>query len=750
MTESKRNVLAAALLIVLILFAFADVVFLGRAFYFRDVTRFYYPSARVVRQIVLSGETPQWNPYWGAGQPLAANPDYAVFYPARWLTFLPGFDFWFRLDIVLHFCLAAAGAFVLLRRWTRRVESAVFGAIVFSLGGLTVGLTCLLPFLYCIAWLPWILWAVWTRRYAIAAMALAMTMLGGEPVTIAQVCVFVVVVAFLRRRIAAAIGVVVAAAIAAAAQLVPAFDLLRDSVRVEAFPFETVARWSTPPLRLLELFVPQFTGPGVQHFRFYWATAQYGWLDPFYLGIYFGLIPVAIAIAGLTVRVRGTFVVIGMFVASALLAIGAHTPLLRLLYDAHLFRSFRYPEKFLILGLVPLMLFSAVAFDRAFVDRRIVVRAAAIAGGVALVCIALAAISFQPSYARAFIDFWGIAIHPFAMRMAELSRGVWLRAAIVSILSAAVLLIRDKRWAWIAIAVTLVDLTIQRASVAETIDGDFFRTPPAAVRSLDRSVRLFHQAEWYAGTVVARQYLDLPQMYWCIRNGLFPMFGAAWGIGSAMNADIDRTFLRPAAEFTQSMLDLRARRVPRWFEPMMVMSAAGYRALYLPFAQQVVRAANDPESIQPIIFLPVKTNGIFYFADPIVRCRSREEFVNAVAANRLAMTAAYADIQPFTPSPARIVGSNIRFNSAELDVEAAGSALLVCSITRHKYWSATIDDRPATLLPANIQFQALMIPPGRHVVRMRYRNPLLLVCAMISLISFAVLSAAAAFPLRRK
>jgi len=267
---------------------------------------------------------------------------------------------------------------------------------------------------------------------------------------------------------------------------------------------------------------------------------------------------------------------------------------------------------------------------------------------------------------------------------------------------------------------------------------------------LNRNVRVFHQADWYGATVVARSYFDLPEEYWVVRNGLFPMFGATWGIATAMNIDIDRTFLGNAAEFNQAMLELRDRRIPRWFEPMMAMSAAGYRALYLPFEQQLARAARNPTSIQPVIFLPVKTNPVFYFADRIVRCTTREEFVNAVESNRFALATAYADMQPFVPAPARVVDASLRFNSAQIDVEAAGNALLVCSITRHKYWSATIDGRPANLLPVDIQYQALMIPGGRHTVRMRYRNPLIVACAAISLISFAVVLAAATFPVRRK
>ncbi|HUJ15476.1 MAG TPA: YfhO family protein [Thermoanaerobaculia bacterium] len=761
MTESRRNTLAASVLVALIVAAFADVVFFGRAFFFRDVTRFVYPSRKIVAEIVRAGEFPFWNPYWQSGQPLAANPDYALFCPGQWLIFLPGFDFWFRIHIVLHYCIAAAGAFFLLRRWTSRMESALFGAIVFSLSGLMLSQANLLPILYCLAWMPWGLWAIdrlseapSVRRFAAAALFISMSMFGGEPVTLFQIGVLIVAVAMIRERSLRSLRNAVLAGMGAltiaAVQIVPAADLLRDGARAHGFPFELVSRWSTPPLRLVELFIPQFTGIASEHFRFYWGTAKYGWLDPFFPGIYFGLIPIALAVAGLTVRLPGTRLILAAVVVSFVLAIGSHTPLLKALYDAHLFASFRYPEKFLILGLVPLMLFSAIAFDRALIDRRILRRAAVVASVVVVLCAALFALSYAPSYIPRFVGFWDIGIHPLAGEIAASSRAVWLRALVGSLASAAALLFGRKRWAAIAIAITFLDLSYQRISIAETIDGDFFRTPPAAARVLDRNTRLFHQADWYGDTIVARRYFDLPEMYWVVRNGLFPMTGAVWGIASAMNSDIDRTFLAPAADFNQAMLELRARRVPEWYAPLMAMSAAGYRTLYLPFEQAVARSRNDPRAIQPVIFLPVRTNPVFYFADRIVRCRSREEFVSDVAADPHALRTAYADLRPFAPAPARVISARQTFNSADVEVESSGDALLVCSITRHKYWSATIDGRSAALLPVNLQFQALIVPAGRHAIRLRYRNPLLVACAIISLISFAVASAALVLPVRRR
>ena len=60
--------------------------------------------------------------------------------------------------------------------------------------------------------------------------------------------------------------------------------------------------------------------------------------------------------------------------------------------------------------------------------------------------------------------------------------------------------------------------------------------------------------------------------------------------------------------------------------------------------------------------------------------------------------------------------------NATIDVTCAQQSLLSISVTRHKYWTATIDGKPAQLLPANIAYQGIVVTPGRHRVTMVYRN----------------------------
>lgn len=717
---NRRDAVAIAIIVTVVTLLFSDVLFLGRAFYFRDVTRFYYPMKKVTRDIILSDRFPSWNPALSEGQPLAANPEFAVFYPPNWLLLLPDYEFAFRLHVLLHYYLAAIGVYLFLRSRTLRLESAMFGAFAYTFGGLLLSLSCLIPYLFCLAWLPWI--AYFSRRNAaIASICLAMILLGGEPVTIAQ-CLLMLAIFVWRSMPKRAALIVAGALLIAIVQIVPAADHFRDSVRSRPFAFSLVSTWSTPPVKALELFIPEALGSPADHARFYWGTARYGWLDPFFLSIYPGLLTAALAIAALTLRRRGWMLVTAALLGGFLIAIGSHTPLLKLMYDLRLFSSFRYPEKFLILAIVPLTIFAAFAFDR--IDEEVTRRAIVIASIAGLLCLGL--IAFVT--AESFIRFWSIEVHPLRNVMAGTAALTWWSGLARAVSVVALLLLRGRMssesWSRLAVAMLVVDLAIERPRVAETIDHGFFAQRPAMVPHLPSGTRLFHQADWYGATPAARAYFDLPEMYWVIRNGAYPHTNATLGIESALNRDIDQTALLPTADLLSDMRQLRTR-TPRWVEVMAAVSGAGYRALFAPMAQ-----AGSGTAIAPIVFVPLPPAPRFYFADRAVA----GDFVSAAADRSWTRRTAVVS-QPAHTGAAEILTATQTSNSATLRVRASADALLVCSITRHKYWRASIDGRPATLIPANIAYQALAVPAGAHDIELRYDNPLFRWCGPVSLLA---------------
>ena len=176
----RADLIAGALILALLSIWFADVVFFGRNFFLRDVTRYYYPMKQILRQVVFAGEFPFWNRAVGAGQPLAANPEFEIFYPPTWLLCALPYYTAFRFLIIGHVVAGLLGTYALLRTWRCRPVTAFYGAAAFGLGGGLLSLTNLWEHLTSAAWVPLVLLAfdrLLTRR-SFAAFGAAATLLG--------------------------------------------------------------------------------------------------------------------------------------------------------------------------------------------------------------------------------------------------------------------------------------------------------------------------------------------------------------------------------------------------------------------------------------------------------------------------------------------------------------------------------------------------------------------------------------------
>ena len=179
---------ARLVLVLLVVVVYADVLFAGRGFFLLDIMSYHVPMKWIVRDILFHGDFPLWNRAYSAGQPLAANHAYEVFYPPQWLTFLPSYHFGFQLHILLHFAIAALGMFALLRALGARAPAATLGAAAFVMCGPYLSLATTLPLLFSLSWMPLALHRArlailnrTKRTIAVAVLVLAMQLIIGEP-----------------------------------------------------------------------------------------------------------------------------------------------------------------------------------------------------------------------------------------------------------------------------------------------------------------------------------------------------------------------------------------------------------------------------------------------------------------------------------------------------------------------------------------------------------------------------------------
>jgi hypothetical protein len=374
-TTRRHDAIALAILAAIISLLFADVLLGINVLYVGDIAHYYYPSKHVLREIVLGGDFPYWNPYFGAGQPLAANPEHEVFYPLTWLILLPNYRVAFHLLILIHLYIAAFTMYALLRSMRVHAESAFFGALAFGLGGLCLSYINLLPILFCVAWLPltclyarrFLLHRSW-RDFALASLFFGVELWIGEPSTIVQTGILLGMYGLYRcardRSVVPLLSVAlisVAAFAVGAVQMIPTLDHASDSVRARGFAFGDLTNWSMPPVRVGELFHPNLLGyQELEGNRLYWASQLYpDRRTPFLYSIYPGLLVSVLAMAGLFARIRGWAAVVGIGAFSVIVALGSHTPLWRWLYDIGVARSLRYPEKFILLAVFVVIVFGA-------------------------------------------------------------------------------------------------------------------------------------------------------------------------------------------------------------------------------------------------------------------------------------------------------------------------------------------------------------------------------------------------------
>ncbi|MFL6246358.1 MAG: hypothetical protein ACJ74H_10065 [Thermoanaerobaculia bacterium] len=717
--------LAAGILAAVITVVFVDVVLGTGVFYARDVVLYHFPLKTILRTVVLNGEFPYWNPFITSGQPLAANPAHGVFYPLTWLVMLPGV-FGLNWHALIHIYIGTIGTYALLRSLGTTRSAACIGALSFGLGGFMMSSLSLLAFVFSAAWLP--VTCLFTRRFlhhhaprdfAFAAGSLAMQFLVGEPVTVAQTGLLLGLYALFRKSRLRDLGFVAAISVTAlllsSVQTLPGFDHARDSVRAKGFDFKTVSEWSTPPRRLIEVFYPDVYGSARPD-----ADQLYAGGDlyprrhvPFILSIYSGLLIVTLALAGATARVRGVWLYLTVTALSLILALGSYTPLLQFLYDVGLVRSIRYPEKFLMMGMFATVLFGARVLDE-FLRGNTRVRMAAmvLAGAVALI----GAIRYTQA------DFW---------------RGVILLA----LLAVSAKVLRGAAVALLTVFV-LVDLAPRAAELAPRKPAALYTTVPPALRQLAPNrddYRILHVGNWSQMGSYRRGYRSPgPNLYVMERNALSGYVAAAYGVRTAAEVDYDLTGLRTSDEFTRAAVALQKIN-PDLLDTIAAMSNVRYVGFYRAPAEAYQEAGGDAERVNPIRFVERPAQPRYYFASAMATARDRQDFVAQLAAGGHDPHTAFIAGTPFQPAMGRVLQAVDSANHARIDVEAAGKAFLVMSVTAHKYWSVTIDGRDASSVITNLGYQGVIVPPGRHVVEMRYRNPLIAIGGAISLATLLAL-----------
>jgi len=359
---NQKDIMLIAILFLLPLACFADVVFLPHTFYYLDIERLYYPGRIFLMEMLKKGQLGFWNPYIFMGFPLLAEPEVGPLYPLNLLFTLPIPHYYaLTLFIVLHYSLAGVFTYLLARSLDISRAGSFISGLVFAFSGFLMAQLTNINILTGSIWLPLILClfsqAIRRRSYAFAAGAgivLSLQILSSHP----QIILYILIVlglyylyslltlpqaeirSVLNLSLISLTTVVVGMGLAAI-QLIPAWQLKELSALSESAGYDFVTAYSLPKFRLLSFLFPNFLGNPVIGYKG----------EPFFEEHhgYVGIFPLILAALAWGKRRDPWVRFFGLLAPlSIVLAIGKETPLYHLLAHVPVFNYFRIHARWLL------------------------------------------------------------------------------------------------------------------------------------------------------------------------------------------------------------------------------------------------------------------------------------------------------------------------------------------------------------------------------------------------------------------
>lgn len=734
--RSRWTLYALAVTLLAVTIPFWEIL-TGRATaMYGDVNDHYVPGYVAVWRMIREGVLPFWVPNVFAGQSAVGSGQYAVFYPLNALfgIFEPVMAYkWWTL---VHLWLGATGAFFWsLRRWGSRTGATVTG-VAYGLNGVVVLHLVHSAFLAAAAWLPLMFLGIdlvferWSSARASAvAVPLALIAFTGQPQLLWMAAIggagYIAARAAGRRSAWRGAVRCVAAMVCgiglAAIQLYPQFLFSQTSVR-PSLPPEVAFEGSILLPQLLMLAFPYVFG-----------GASLGPASPWLgsgifheVGSYVGMTVIVLAAVG-TVRLwrdRGVRALVVMIVLALLVSLGDSTPLGGLLYavvpGARLFRHWGRFLWLVHLGLAVL----AGAGVRELVRRPReavvpMVSGVAIAGALAVLLPNLG--SFGAVLARGSAGVISRAVPILLLVGLLIGLAVALRkprvGAGVIVLFCAVDVI------WFASAAPWRALGVSPTEAEAFYDessAPSFGSPHDSEGGIDRWM-----SSWYGFRSVSlakdvhglNGYDPLLQADWAQTAGGwawdgYPTRSDLWQSGWAsdvlrvttliLQEDIAPGRDQLVAEGVVSGLDF-----VRWVQSPRLPEAYLVGAVEVASLDEIrARLADPSAAFTELAYVDATVEGI----------------------DRLGL-----------PGVAGVVLRADVLGSGRVEVEAESDALLVLSHSWQPGWRATVDQVEVPVVRTNGLVLGVPVPPGRHVVIMRFRPPglhlgfLITVLALVSL-----------------
>ncbi len=713
---------------------FFDAVTLRKALFYFDITEINYTYRDFFARELKAGRFSRWFPGLYCGLPLYSESQAGYLHPLKYVLY-PWLATWqaLNLDTILSVWLTGLGTYGWLRRHVA-AAGALTGAAIFGLGGFTWAHLIHTSMNNALTSVPFAVWALecaWAggklRAVALGSIALASQVFAGHLqdtlLTAGLLGLYGLYRCLIEQgrnarlyALSSTLILITLGVSIAAVQWVPSKELLDRSPRAEGLTWEKLTYGSWHPELLPTLIVREAYGT---------RARDTDWMDGFYpyheMNAYLGLIALGLAVmgaAGYRDRWVGFWLILAL-IGSALM-LGRYTALFDHVHQIPIIGSSRIPVRLHLWVSLAVAALAAVGVDRLSRAGPVRLRGA-IGFGLTLIALSIPIMVYLylPVWTQA--ARWTLPYH--SLRFGWLGRELMVASTRTSILIVAALAVA--RWAtrteslriksilsWVLPVFVILDLLGSHWNDVPTIDPAYWTDPPASVARLKsdpKLQRIYTQAEKSSGEP---GYASEPIDFMRVRDPLGWSLPPVWDLNSAIGET-----------------PIYSKRLLDYFEQA---SKTGGRFAIEGVSHFVL--GRPEEGIR----WPMQRVGgavIYSYPDPLPRARLSRRVVSARNAQNAGELMAKLGTRVVTTTvieaPSQPLDANdisgtatIRHDEperVEIEVDIASTAYLILADTFDPGWSASIDDTPTQIAPANIAFRAVLVPAGKHRVIFTYR-----------------------------
>jgi len=370
----KKNRATLFLTLIVVIF-FWQYLCLSRTALFGDISWYYYPSRLFFRATIQSGHIPFWCRDIFSGYPLYADSESGLFYIPTLLSFflpaLAGLNYF----IFLHYLALALFTYLYGRVIGLSRAASVFAGLSFGLGGFALAHIGHVNVVASLTWFPLILYLIEkglqkdTYSYFFwAGLVLGLQFLAG----FLMISLFTITLAFFyvvlhpreagwsMRSMLRALGMfgvfLVIGFGVGAIQILPSFELVKESVRAGGLGASSASRFNFPPLNLISFVFPFFFGTPNRYWG-PWNIAE--------LHAYVGILPLMLAPAAFFRKVswHAKFFLAAGF-AAFIMSLGKLGYFYTLLHRLPGYSVLKEPARFVMIVDFAMIILAAIGLDR--------------------------------------------------------------------------------------------------------------------------------------------------------------------------------------------------------------------------------------------------------------------------------------------------------------------------------------------------------------------------------------------------